>query len=145
MSYRWLCKLSIDTCVNPFSLALTVARLTLSAHVPKAKMVGKRSPFTDQIRSYIKNRSILGIQAKEVFNETKQPLYANIWNIKRLSSFHTLLICQILPLVTFSYSQSSKTPRWKKISNAQKSRFDYFSLSEQYTLKRLWKRIWKLD
>ena len=28
----------------------------------KAKMVGKRSPFTDQIRSYIKNCCILGIQ-----------------------------------------------------------------------------------
>ena len=32
-------------------------------------MVGKRSPFTDQIRSYIKNRCILGIQAKDIFNE----------------------------------------------------------------------------
>ena len=30
-----------------------------------------------------------------------------------------------------------KTPRWKKISNAQKSRFGYFSVSEQYTSKRL--------
>ena len=28
----------------------------------KAKMVWKRSPFTDQIRSYIKNHCILGIQ-----------------------------------------------------------------------------------
>ena len=27
------------------------------------------SPFTDQIRSYIKNRCILGIQAKDIFNE----------------------------------------------------------------------------
>ena len=44
----------------------------------KAKMVGKRSPFTDQIRSYIKNRCILGIQVKEIFNETKWPWYANI-------------------------------------------------------------------
>jgi hypothetical protein len=32
-------------------------------------MVGKKSPFTDQIRSYIKNRCILGIQAKNIFNE----------------------------------------------------------------------------
>ena len=32
----------------------------------KAKLVGKRSPFTDQIRSYIKNRCILGIQAKDI-------------------------------------------------------------------------------
>ena len=32
-------------------------------------MVGKRSPFTDQIRSYIKNRCILGIQAKYIFND----------------------------------------------------------------------------
>ena len=32
-------------------------------------MVGKRSPFTDQIRSYIKNRCILGIQAKDIFSE----------------------------------------------------------------------------
>ena len=32
-------------------------------------MVGKRSPFTDQIWSYIKNRCILGIQAKDIFNE----------------------------------------------------------------------------
>ena len=32
-------------------------------------MVGKRSPFTDQIRSYIKNRCILCIQAKDIFNE----------------------------------------------------------------------------
>ena len=43
----------------------------------KAKMVGKRSPFTDQIRSCIKNLCILDIQAKEIFNETKRPLYAN--------------------------------------------------------------------
>ena len=35
----------------------------------KAKMFGKRSPFTDQIRSYIKNPCILGIQAKDIFNE----------------------------------------------------------------------------
>ena len=66
------------------------------------------TPFTDQIRSYIKNRCILGIQAKEIFNETKRPLYVNIWNRKRLSSFQTLLIRQILPLVAFSYSRGSK-------------------------------------
>ena len=30
-----------------------------------------------------------------------------------------------------------KTPRWKKISNAQKSPFGYFSVSEQYTSKIL--------
>ena len=35
----------------------------------KAKIVGKRSLFTDQIRSYIKNRCILGIQAKGILNE----------------------------------------------------------------------------
>ena len=32
-------------------------------------MVGKRSPFTVQIRSHIKNHCILGIQAKDIFNE----------------------------------------------------------------------------
>ena len=32
-------------------------------------MVGKRSPLTDQIRSCIKNRCILDIQAKDIFNE----------------------------------------------------------------------------
>ena len=32
-------------------------------------MVGKRSPFSDQTRSHIKNRCILGIQAKDIFNE----------------------------------------------------------------------------
>ena len=32
-------------------------------------MIGKRSPFTDQIRSYIKNCCILGIQAKDIFDE----------------------------------------------------------------------------
>ena len=32
-------------------------------------MVGKRTPFTDQIRSYIMNRCFLGIQAKDIFNE----------------------------------------------------------------------------
>ena len=36
----------------------------------KAKMVGKKSPFTDQIQSYIKNRCILGIQVKEILKET---------------------------------------------------------------------------
>ena len=34
-------------------------------------------------------------------------------------------------------SRLKKTPRWNKISNAQKSRFGYFSVSEQYTSKRL--------
>ena len=34
-------------------------------------------------------------------------------------------------------SRRKKTPRWKKISNAQKSRFCYFSVSEQYISKRL--------
>ena len=33
--------------------------------------------------------------------------------------------------------KKKKIPRWKKISNAQKSRFGYFSASEQYTSKRL--------
>ena len=42
-----------------------------------------------------------------MLSHTKRPLYANIWNRKRLSSFCTLLICQILPLVTFSYSPGS--------------------------------------
>ena len=32
-------------------------------------MVGKRSSFTDQIWSNIKNRCSLGIQAKDIFNE----------------------------------------------------------------------------
>ncbi|XP_045167528.2 protein GVQW3-like [Mercenaria mercenaria] len=32
-------------------------------------MAGKMFPFTYQIRSYIKNRFILGIQAKDIFNE----------------------------------------------------------------------------
>ena len=32
-------------------------------------MVEKRSPFTDQNRSYIKNRCILGMHAKDIFNE----------------------------------------------------------------------------
>ena len=32
-------------------------------------MVGKRSPFTDQIWFYIKNCCILGIQAKDILNE----------------------------------------------------------------------------
>jgi hypothetical protein len=35
----------------------------------KAKMVGKRSPFTDQTRSNIKNNYMLDIQAKDIFNE----------------------------------------------------------------------------
>jgi hypothetical protein len=33
------------------------------------KMFRKWSPFTDQIRSYNKNRCILYIQAKDIFNE----------------------------------------------------------------------------
>ena len=37
----------------------------------------------------------------------------------------------------FLFPRHKKTPRWKKISNAQKSRFGYFSVSEQYTRKRL--------
>ena len=39
-------------------------------------MVGKRSPFTDQIRSYVENRCILGIQAKDIFNEIRR-VYGN--------------------------------------------------------------------
>jgi hypothetical protein len=46
--------------VNHVLHEMTIARLKLS----EAKMVGKRSPFTDQIRSFIKSRRILGIQAK---------------------------------------------------------------------------------
>ena len=42
----------------------------------EAKMLGKRSPFTEQIRSYIKNCCILDIQAKEIFNEI-YPVYGN--------------------------------------------------------------------
>ena len=53
--------------------------------------------------------------------------------------------CQILPLVFFLFPRLKKTPRWKKISKAQKCRFSYFSVSEQYTSKWLWKRFWKLD
>jgi hypothetical protein len=34
-----------------------------------AKMVEKRFPITDQIMSYIKNRCILTIQAKDILNE----------------------------------------------------------------------------
>ena len=102
----------------------------------KAKMVGKRSPFTDQIRSYIKNRCILGIQAKEIFNETKQPLYANIWNRKRLLSFRTLLIPQILPLVTFSYSRGSKnTSLEENIKRAKISVRLFFSVWTVYLEK----------
>jgi hypothetical protein len=37
----------------------------------------------------------------------------------------------------FSYFRGSKTPCWKKISNAKKSWFGYFAVSEQYTSKRL--------
>ena len=102
----------------------------------KAKMVGKRSPFTDQIRSYIKNHCILGIQAKEIFNETKRPLYANIWNRKRLSSFRTLLIRQILPLVTFSYSRGSKyTSLEENIKSAKISVRLFFSVWTVYLQK----------
>jgi hypothetical protein len=35
----------------------------------KDKLVGKNSLFTGQIQSYVKNRCILGIQAKCIFNE----------------------------------------------------------------------------
>ena len=34
-------------------------------------------------------------------------------------------------------ARCKKTPRWYKTLNAQKSRFGYFSVSEQYTSKRL--------
>jgi hypothetical protein len=43
-----------------------MARLTC---ILKLKWFERRSPFTDQIRSYIKNRCILGIWAKYIFNE----------------------------------------------------------------------------
>jgi hypothetical protein len=44
----------------------------------QAKMVGKRSPFTDQIRSYIKIRCILGIQAKDIFNKICRVYWNNV-------------------------------------------------------------------
>jgi hypothetical protein len=45
-----------------------------------------------------------------MLRHTKRPLFDNIWTRKRLSSFFTLPIRQILPLVTFSYFRGSKTP-----------------------------------
>ena len=55
------------------------------------------------------------------------------------------LFARSCPLWLFPIPGAQKTPHWKKISNAQKSRFGFFSVSEQYTSKKLWKRIWKLD
>ena len=55
------------------------------------------------------------------------------------------LFARSCPLWIFPIPEAQKTPRWKKISNVQKSRFSYFSVSEQYTSKRLWKCIWKSD
>ena len=43
----------------------------------------------------------------------------------------------LAPCDFFLFLRLKKTPRWKKLSNAQKSRFGYFSVSEQYTSKRL--------
>jgi hypothetical protein len=73
---------------------------------------------------HIKNRCILGILAKTIFNESfcvyenkvkfykvlqrQCPLYENIWNRKRLSSFPAILFRQILPLVTVSYFRGQK-------------------------------------
>ena len=59
---QYMCK-SIQSSFHNCSIN-TVYSFTL-----KAKMVGKRSPFTDKIRSYIKNRCVLGIKAKDIFNE----------------------------------------------------------------------------
>jgi hypothetical protein len=54
-------------------------------------ILGKRSPFTDHIRSYIKNRWILGIHAKDIFNEiphARRPKTAILpkygWKVKDL-------------------------------------------------------------
>ena len=55
----------------------------------KAKMVGKRSPFTDQIWSYIKNCCILGIQVKEIFNEI-----CRVYGNKKLSFSSITLWCK---------------------------------------------------
>jgi hypothetical protein len=41
----------------------------------------------------------------------------------------------------FFYFRGSKTPCLKKKSNAKKSRFGDFPVSEQYTSKRLWNRV----
>ena len=43
----------------------------------------------------------------------------------------------LAPCDFFPIPEAQKAPHWKKISNAQKSRFGYFSVSEQYTSKRL--------
>ena len=71
----------------------------------KAKLVGKRSPFTDQIRSYIKNRCILGIQAKEIFKEI-----CRVYGNKKLSFSSVTWWCKKFKsgVVTFSYSRGSK-------------------------------------
>ena len=94
---------------------------------------GKRSPFTDQIRPYIKNRSILGIQAKEIFNEICC-FYGN----KKLFFSSVTRWCKKLKsgVVTFSYSRGSKTPRWKKnIKRAKISVWLFFSVWTIYLEK----------
>ena len=54
------------------------------------------------------------------------------------------LFARSCPLWLFTIPEAQKTPRWKKISNAQKSRFGYFSVSEQYTSKKIMKTHLKI-
>ena len=74
----------------------------------KLKWLGKGLLSLTKYGPISRTAVFLVYRQKEIFNETKRPLYANIWNRKRLSSYRTLLIRQILPLVIFSYSGGSK-------------------------------------
>ena len=68
---QYMCK-SVQSSFDNCSIN-TVYSCTL-----KLKWLGKGLLSLTKYGPIIKNRCILGIQAKEIFNETKQPLYANI-------------------------------------------------------------------
>ena len=69
-----------DGCVSSPLIQYMCKSVQFSLHCllvyTKAKLVGKRSPFIDKTRSYIKNHCILGIQVKEIINEISR-VYGN--------------------------------------------------------------------
>jgi hypothetical protein len=72
----------------------------------------------------------------------KRALSENIWNRKRLSSFRTLLFSpDLAPCVFFLFPRLKKHLAGRKYQSRKKFRFGFLAVFEQYTSKRLWKRI----
>ena len=95
-------------------------------------------------RYFLSRRPATGLRVSgcctTMHRHTKRPLYANIWNRKRLSSFRTLLIRQILPLVTRG---SKNTSLEENIKRAKISVRLFFSVWTVY-LEKIMKMYWKI-